>query len=233
MTKTMSYNGLLERLSISGIVTLISAVMILLLMAVNGDQKLKLLEETLIQGNSSLVCERIPVKECMKHYIDTLPIPEQEILDEAEEVESVTIAVEKAGARVEEVEVEAERTGYTVCEDEVLLLARLMHAEEGVLRVKLPYEDAKKAHMLCGSVALNRLNMHYLGDTTITEVIYAPGQYECIKNLNQAVPEETIEWARELIENGPIGPSNMIYQAEFEQGSSTYAHIGNQYFCCR
>lgn len=231
MTKTMNYDGLLERLSISGIVTLISAVMILLLMAVNGDQKLKLLEETLIQGNSSLVCERIPVKDCMKHYIDTLPIPEQEVLDETEEVESVTIAVEKASARVEEVE--AERTGYTVCEDEVLLLARLMHAEEGVLRVKLPYEDAKKAHMLCGSVALNRLNMHYLGDTTITEVIYAPGQYECIKNLNQAVPEETIEWARELIENGPIGPSNMIYQAEFEQGSSTYAHIGNQYFCCR
>lgn len=231
MTRTMNYNEVLERLSISGIATLISAVMILLLMAVNRDQKLKLLEETLIHEETYLGWERIPVKECLKHYIDTLPIPEQAVLDETEEAESEKIATLETITVVETRE--AERMGNTACEDDVLLLAKLMHAEEGVLRAKLPYEEAKQAHMLCGSVILNRLNMKHLGDTTIEEVIYAPGQYACTENLNQAVPEETIEWARELIENGPIGPSNMIYQAEFEQGSSTYAHIGNQYFCCK
>ncbi len=224
MTKAMTYNESLERLSTSVIVTLTSAVMILLLMAVNGDQKLKLLEETLIHEEVSLGWERIPVDECIKHYIDTLPIPEQKVLDETEEVAAEAHA---------EVATEEKAASQLISENDAILLAKLMHAEEGVLRVKLSYEDAKRAHMLCGSVVLNRLNMHYLGDTTITEVIYAPGQYECVKNLDQAVPEETVEWARELIENGPIGPSNMVYQAEFEQGSETYDHIGNQYFCCQ
>ena len=164
------------------------------------------------------------------------PIPEPEMdwsnftsiyEEDLEVAKAEELAIQKAKAE------EKKQRVQQTSESDVMLLARVMHAEEGILRKKLSYEEAKMAHMLAGSVILNRRNMHYLGDTTIAEVIYAPGQYACIENLNQKIPQETIEWAQELIDNGPIGPSNMIYQAEFEQGSETYAHIGNQYFCCK
>lgn len=231
MVKRLNYTELFERLFTGVIITGFSTLTILFLMVVKGDQQLRLLEEAIMREEVYVQEERISVEESVKRYIDSLPIPEPLVIEETEEVEIRMITTEESVTVVETRE--AESIGNTICEDDVLLLAKLMHAEEGVLRAKLPYEEAKQAHMLCGSVILNRLNMKHLGDTTIEEVIYAPGQYACTENLNQAVPEETIEWARELIENGPIGPNNMIYQAEFEQGSSTYAHIGNQYFCCK
>lgn len=210
----MNYQELFGRLLIQMVVTSASVLVILVLMAISADQELKALEATLAQRGTSIQGERISVKESFQRYIDSLPMPEPLVIEEAEEVEVV------------------EESRRLTSEEEVILLAKLMHAEEGVLREQVSCEDAKRAHMLCGSVVLNRRNRHHLGDTTIEEVVYAPGQYDCIKNLNQPVPEETVEWARELIEKGPIGPSNMIYQAEFEQGSETYDHIGNQYFCC-
>lgn len=135
--------------------------------------------------------------------------------------------------KAEEVAKKKTKSQKVYSESDVMLLARLMHAEEGILLKKLSPEDAKRAHMLAGSVALHRLEQKYLGAETLTEVIYSHGQYASVEKLNQKVPEETIQWAQELIDNGPIGPSNMIFQAEFEQGTDTYDHIGNQFFCCK
>ena len=112
------------------------------------------------------------------------------------------------------------------------LLARLMYAEEGVLLQRLPEWQAQAAHKLCGSVVLHRLNCNFGGATTIEEVIYAPGQYSSANVLFQKeVPDIVYQWAEELLMYGPIGPENLVYQSQSQQGSDTYKQIYNQYFC--
>lgn len=130
-----------------------------------------------------------------------------------------------------------EKNSYT--EEELDLLARLMYAEVGVFIQTLPEEEAKEAHILTGSVVLNRVKVELGGAQTIEEVVYYhigdTYQYTCVKNgtINNQPPEIVYEWAREILENGPQGPSDMIYQATFKQGTSTYKQIGNTYFCCK
>ena len=149
--------------------------------------------------------ERIPVAEMMDYYIDSLPMPEETSLQQP----------------------------YT--QEEVELLAKLMYAEVGVYIYKFAEEEAEYIHKLTGSVVIHRRNMNYLKDETIHDVIYAKGQYACVDNgsIEQEVPEVVYEWAEELLRDGPIGPENMIYQAQFEQGSGNFEHVGNQYFCVK
>lgn len=190
--------------------------LIILIMQI-GNQKIANLEKSLGVNKISFVqMERLSVKQELAKYVNSLPLPEEEILEENNK-EIVVSTVEVV----------------QFTESDAMLLARLMHAEEGILRVTESPEDAKRAHMLAGSVVLRRLETNYLGAKTLEDVIYAPGQYASVGNLYQPVPEETVRWAQELIDNGPIGPSNMIYQAEFEQGSDTYDQIGNQFFCIK
>lgn len=113
------------------------------------------------------------------------------------------------------------------------LLASLMYHEEGVLLSIIDYDDAKRAHLLAGSVVLHRTNMNFMGAKTIEDTIFAKGQYhtDTLKKLANPVPEEVLEWAGELLKNGPIGPADMIFQAQFLQGKGTVEKIHNQYFC--
>lgn len=123
--------------------------------------------------------------------------------------------------------------GYTA--EDVDLLARLMYAEVGIFLQTMSEEDAKEAFMLTGSVVLNRLKNPNLGYNNLKEVIYAKGQYQCVRNgsINNTPPEEVYQWANELLQFGPKGPDNMIFQSTFKQGTSTYKKIGNTYFCCK
>lgn len=152
--------------------------------------------------------------------------------------ESKTVRVKEMNAKPQErtaKQLTKEETDYRakvahLSEQE--LLASLMYHEEGVLLSRIDYEDAKRAHLLAGSVVLHRTNMNYMGAETIEDTIFAPGQYiHTLPKLANPVPEEVLEWAGELLENGPIGPSDMIFQAQFIQGDGIYAHIDNQYFC--
>jgi len=119
-------------------------------------------------------------------------------------------------------------------EEDVMLLAQVMYAEVGIFLQTQTEEDAKRAHILTGSVVINRVRTGIWGDT-IKDVIYAPGQYQCVDdgNINNEPPEEVIKWAEILLEYGPEGPDDMIFQSQFEQGTSTYDKIGNTYFCCK
>lgn len=188
--------------------------------------------------------ERIPLPEQIRHDIGNLKVPEKL----KQKMRAEMLAAEKARAEAEKAkaeEIKAEditSLNYDIpiaegSEEEVLLLAQLMHAEEGMLCLSESPEDLKLAHLLAGSVVIHRRNMNYRGATTIQQVIFTPSQYESVPKLNQEVPDRTIEWARELLQNGPIGPDDLIYQSQRTQGNSlvegdtTYAHIGNQYFC--
>lgn len=153
--------------------------------------------------------------------------------------ESQTVKVQKMNSQPQVLEIreliQDEATYYRemishLSEQE--LLASLMYHEEGVLLSKIDYQDAKRAHLLAGSVVLHRTNMNFMGAKTIEDTIFAKGQYtHTLPKLANPVPEEVLEWAGELLENGPIGPKDLIYQAQFIQGDGIYEKIDNQYFC--
>jgi len=193
--------------------TIITIVFVFITLAIicNLNKEFEELERRL--GVNSIISyeERIPIEYIIKRHMDSVPIPEQTI---------------------EETSIE-ETIPYL--QSDVELLARLMYAEEGIFIYKLSEEDAKYVNQLAGSVVLNRERINYKGAKSIKEVIYSEGQYACVENgtINQEVPQIVYEWAEELLENGPIGPKNMIYQAEFKQGSKVYKHIENQYFCLK
>lgn len=97
-------------------------------------------------------------------------------------------------------------------------------------------QNYSKLHqMYVGSVVLNRLHStkYFSYGDCIKNIVLAPRQYACFAD-GGAYREPTdlnIEVANELIANGSILPSNVIFQAEFKQGDGVYAHIGNTYFC--
>ena len=43
--------------------------------------------------------------------------------------------------------------------------------------------------------------------------------------------DEAYDIARDLLTNGSTIPSDIVYQAQFRQGSYVYKQIGNTYFC--
>lgn len=175
--------------------------------------------------------QRMSVKQRHMKDIMEMPLPENKKADVVlQEIPEIIPEEACETTHHETYEVEC-KSNYE--ESDVELLAKLMYAEEGIFIYKLSEKEAKYVCQLAGSVVLHRKNMNYGGADTIEEVIYAEGQYQCVANgsINQEVPDIVYEWAEELLQNGPIGPENMVYQAEFEQGSEVYDHVGNQYFC--
>ncbi len=204
-----------------------------------GNHEIASLERELgVTDEILVVPERISVEEAFDRYIDTLPIPERtierfvSIHEEEILMARENVAIQNADEKIAtKMEVKAEVQAVDTSDE--MLLAQIMHLEEGITRVYVSPEEARMAHLLCGSVIIHRRNMHYMGANSIRDVIYAPGQYSSIGKLyTEPIPEETMQWARELLQNGPIGPADMIFQSQSEQGGGTYAHIYNQYFCC-
>lgn len=114
----------------------------------------------------------------------------------------------------------------TIDSEELDLLAHLLYAEAGS-----DWIEDNTIYMV-GSVVLNRVSSeHY--PNTIKEVIYQKGQYACILdgNINKEPSDRCYEIAEDLLRNGSILPENVIYQAEFTQGSGVYRYSDNLYFC--
>ena len=124
-------------------------------------------------------------------------------------------------------------------DEELELLAHVINAEQGI-----EFDDEQKTNMLqiyAGKVALNRMKKHYRGAETLEDVIYTPGQYACISDVSWTNPisERAYKNAEILLLgldysellNIPKMPDDVIYQAEFAQGSGTWMQIGNNYFC--
>ncbi len=95
------------------------------------------------------------------------------------------------------------------------------------------YNDDEMLY-LTGAVVLNRVQSEYFPNS-IEEVIYQPGQYQCTEFKNSGFYKEPTErcWriAEELLISGYDIPSNVLYQAEFKQGSGVYKKVQNMYFC--
>lgn len=88
-----------------------------------------------------------------------------------------------------------------------------------------------------GSVVINRVNSDSFPDT-LGDVIFQQGQYSCVwdGNYDKVPGEETMEVARDLLENGSKLPDDVVFQAEFIQGSGVYTSLlapngVTEYFC--
>ena len=114
-------------------------------------------------------------------------------------------------------------------EEELDLLAHLIFAEAG--------SDWCKDEMLycVGSVVLNRMASEYF-PSTMHEVIYQTKptlQYACIVdgNIKKEPNERAYRIAEDLLRNGSVLPSNVVFQAQFKQGDGVYVQVQNMYFC--
>lgn len=83
-----------------------------------------------------------------------------------------------------------------------------------------------------GSVVLNRLASPKF-PSTLREVIFQKGQYQCVfsGHFKEQPNEDTIQITKQLLTNGSILPPNVLFQAEFRQGSGIYRKYQNEYFC--
>lgn len=103
-------------------------------------------------------------------------------------------------------------------------LARLISAEVG--------NYSKERQLAAGSVVLNRVK-HHAYPNTIHDVIFQRGQYACTVDghFYRKPTKMAVESAKQLLEYGSTLPSDVVFQSEFRQGSSTYAIMGNTFFC--
>lgn len=83
-----------------------------------------------------------------------------------------------------------------------------------------------------GSVVLNRVKSEAYPDT-IRDVVFQSGQYACTwdGNYDREPEEDSVEAAEYLLRHGSQYPDEVVYQANFAQGSGVYEVIGNMYFC--
>lgn len=115
-------------------------------------------------------------------------------------------------------------------QEDLMLLAKVIYSEAGSNWLSDEHQR------LVGQVVLNRVADESFPDT-IEEVVYQKGQYSSASRLNSFTPDErTIANARWLLEGNRIAPADVVYQANFPQGSYTYKVItdsilGSTYFC--
>lgn len=128
----------------------------------------------------------------------------------------VLLAVTLAGAGT--VETETERS-YS--DDDVWYLSRVIQAESGYCQREM-MEGV-------GSVVLNRVADERFPDS-IREVIEQPGQYSTLSWLSSQVPtEEVMDVTIDLLENGSKFPPEVVWQANFIQGSGVYQSLSTSY----
>lgn len=108
-----------------------------------------------------------------------------------------------------------ERTYIEYTDEELIAVAKIVWNESR----GCPDEHQKDV----ASVIVNRLNSNYGGASSIIEVITAPGQYVSSSRLsNMKYDEKSLANAKYVLDNGPTLPENVVYQANFKQGSGVY-----------
>lgn len=127
---------------------------------------------------------------------------------------AILLVVTLAGAGTVETE-----APYT--EEDFWYLSHVIQAESGY---------CEKAMMEgVGSVVINRVNDDRFPDT-IREVIEQPGQYSTLSWLESQIPtDEVLEVTEDLLLNGSKFPTDVVWQANFPQGTEIYKTISTSY----
>lgn len=91
---------------------------------------------------------------------------------------------------------------------------------------------SRECQLYTGSVVLNRVK-HKSYPDTIPGVITQRRQYSSYTDGNFDREPTPTNWevAGELLRNGSVLPSNVVFQAQFKQGDFTFAKVDGEYFC--
>lgn len=123
---------------------------------------------------------------------------------------------------------EADNLNY----DDLLLLSKIVDAEAGSSWL------TEEQRLLVASVVINRVNSPEFPDT-IHDVVYQKKQYAPAEKdwFDDLIPNESsVMAAYTILTEGSIAPIDVVYQANFKQGSGIYKSIhddklGTTYFC--
>ena len=134
----------------------------------------------------------------------------------------VLLAVSLAGAGAEtETETYETETEASYTDEDLWYLSRVIQAESGYCE--------REMQIGVGSVLINRVNSE-LFPNSIRECVEQPGQYSTLGWLSSQEPtDQVIEVAIDLLENGSKFPENVLYQANFVQGSGIYKTLSTSY----
>lgn len=115
---------------------------------------------------------------------------------------------------------------FEFVQEEVSLLAEVIYHENWHT------DKEKRAAYLTGAVVLNRRNSPKYPNT-VKGVLYEKGQYSTTyKFFTKELPDEVYVMARQIYYHGtPDVPENVVYQAQFKQGSGKYDIINGEWFC--
>lgn len=148
--------------------------------------------------------------------------------DEIETPTAEPVEIEVVTPEVEVKPVEEVEPVKTVDPEDLEILAHLLRGEAG--------SDWCSDEMVyyVGSVVLNRVAAKDFPDT-IEGVVFQKGQYACTwdGNYDRKPTERHYRIAEDLLLNGSLLPEDVVFQAEFKQGSAVYAKVQNMYFCYR
>jgi hypothetical protein len=155
-----------------------------------------------------------------------------EVVETTTEVTTTEVETIVESTEPTEVETIIEETTCEIVEDENLnaydlyYMAHLIYAEAGSSWC------SDELQLYVGSVVLNRVESDQFPNT-IRDVIYQDGQYACTWDGNFEKEPDERAWknAEIVLVHGSQLPDNVVYQAEFEQGSGVHCQIGNTYFC--
>lgn len=107
------------------------------------------------------------------------------------------------------------------------LMAHLINGEAG--------DQSDECQQAVGMVILNRIKDKDFLCTTIKEAIFAPQQYACTGdgNFYKVPTKQAYRNAKAVLTGNTIinVPKNVVYQAQFLQGSGLWRKIGTEYFC--
>lgn len=158
--------------------------------------------------------------------------PEIETVTTTDSTETTDVAETLPAETTEPVEttapVEEPKKSYT--EDDLYYLAAAVCREAG--------GESEEIQLLVANVIINRVNSSIYPDT-IYGVLTDYMQYGMMWKYGVSFPSwadrETIDHcydiARRILEGDRVCPDNVLFQAEFEQGSGIYKHIDGFYFC--
>ena len=114
---------------------------------------------------------------------------------------------------------------YQYTPDNVWYLSHVIAAEAGA------DWTTDEAVFYVGSVVLNRVESSSFPNS-IKEVVLQPGQYATVPYLSRYEPSERVmEITYDLLNGGSVLPENVVYQANFTQGSGVHCVENGMYFC--
>lgn len=137
---------------------------------------------------------------------------------------SLAFIIESPASIVKKENIKAETESETeqpYSDDDFYELSHVIQAEAGYCE--------RDMMIGVGSVVLNRAKSSKFPNS-VYEVIHQPGQYSTVSWLASQVPTKEAEEVTDfLLRNGSQYPEDVLYQANFPQGTGTYLTLSTDY----